>query len=233
MGVAAGWELKAIKKNDFLAPLTKGNFWKNLKRKHKKLKQDYAFPINEELKEKVKKMYSKDQWKAFGAIFRFSSKAQDRYAENKFAPHSEGQMEKLKEILKSHGYPGQKLIGNDFWMSTIISHHNSISENYNGQDSLYALIKPLLTQSLERGEISPDELALIEEWSYSTLNNGKTKYALLDAPDKENWESVNKARLEIGLRTIEVRNRLIDIQESTGMDFYLRQGWITGKIEPK
>ena len=82
-----------------------------------------------------------------GALFRIGSKSQDNYAENKFAPHSEQQISELRDILLEIGYPGEKLIGNDYWVSTILSHHNSISQAYNKKDRLYPELKPQFDRS--------------------------------------------------------------------------------------
>ena len=80
-------------------------------------------------------MLSKNQWKAFGVLLRFIEKGEQRYAHKKFAPHSERQME-------DYGYPGDRLVGNGFWMSVILSHHNSISKEYLIQDTPYPSVKP-------------------------------------------------------------------------------------------
>ena len=62
-------------------------------------------------------------------------------------------MAALLELLEDKGYPGEKRIGNDFWMSTIISHHNSISEEYNRKDTVYKAMQPALVQAIEKGEM--------------------------------------------------------------------------------
>lgn len=128
-------------------------------------------------------MFLKDQWKAIGALFSFNDKAQDRYAEKKFAPQSERQIAEFSNIFKDYGYPGEKLIGNDFWMSTILSHHNSISQYYNKKDTIYPRLRPQLKDALKKGQISPFEFALIDDWYYSTKSEKKKPtYGILNAP---------------------------------------------------
>ena len=232
-GVQAGWEIKKIKKNDYLKPLKVLPGWQKFEVDYPKLRQDYEASINEELRDRVKTMYSKDQKKAMGALLRFGSKSQDNYAENKFSPHSEEQMEELRQILAEYGYPGEKLIGNDYWASTILSHHNSISQNYAQKDTLYPSLKSDLSKALLKGEVSPFELALIDEWYRSTLAQGHyIGYGILNPPTESNLTQTNELRAKVFLRTVETRNALVDIQEKTQMNFYLPgEGWIDGKIE--
>ncbi len=232
-GVSSGWEMKEIKKNDFLKKLQDHPQWQAFENEYHKLYADYESSLNQELRLRLKKMFSKDQKKALGALFRIGSKGQDKYAERKFAPHSEQQMEELIQILSEVGYPGEKLIGNDFWTSTILSHHNSISEAYARQDTIYHFLKPELKKALIRGEVSPYELALIDEWYRSTLGQGSyLGYGILDPPSKSTLQNTNDLRAELFLRSVETRNGLVEIQDKTQMDFYLPgEGWIKGKIE--
>lgn len=229
--ILAGWHKKSIRKNQFLKPLFEDPKWKVLQKKYPDLRKRYESSFNSDLQKQVKKMFSKDQWKAFGALFTLSSEAQDRYAEKRFAPHSEKQLAELMRILDKYGYPGERLVGNNYWASTILSHHNSISQAYNQKDSLYRKIRPKLEAALRNGQISPFEMALIDEWSRSTLNT-KPAYGILDPPTREDLPGTNSLRAEIFFRSIEIRNKLVDIQEKTGLNFYL-QGypWIDGKVE--
>lgn len=234
-GIVSGWQMKSIKRNGYLIKLTKTRNWKSFKKEYRGLNEKYRSGLNQQLRDQVKKMFSKDQWKALGALFRFSSNAQARYAEEKFIPHSEKQIAEFLEILKMSGYPGEKLIGNNFWMSTILSHHNSISREYNQKDKLYPNLRPEFKETLKNGQISPFELALIDEW-YRLVKNNRQKiaYGIIESPTEANLYRVNELRETVYLRPVEIRNKLIDIQEKTGMDFYLNGSpWIYGKIEIK
>ncbi len=225
-GIASGWQIKSIKKNTYLKPLLKGEEWKSIKKEYHDLKKKYDSKLNKKIQEQVKKMYTKDQNKAFMALFRFSSKAQDKYAENKFAPHSENQMDDFSQIIQTYGYPGEKLIGNSYWMSTILSHHNSISTVYTAKDSLYPNLKPNLKEALKNGQISPYEFLGIDDW-YLTVKYNRTKpsYGMLDAPTASSLSKTNELRKNIYARPYEVRVALIDIQKKTGMNFYLLDRW--------
>ena len=231
--IKSGWSLKSIKKNKFLAEYRKTDNWKSLKKDYDSLRNLYEKRINLPLRERVKKMFSKDQGKALGALFTFSSKAQDRYAESKFAPHSIDQMHEFAEIMDSHGYPGERLIGNSIWMSTILSHHNSISQEFVERDTLYPSLRPHLFHSLKNGQISPFEMALIDDW-YLGVKSGRTStgYGILNPPERENLNESNELREQIYMRSIELRNRLVEIENETGIDFYLQgEPWVEGKIE--
>ena len=232
--ILAGWSSKSIRKNKFLSSYRKSSYWKNLEKEYKSLRLRYESALNQQLQKRVQNMFSKDQKKALGALFKLSSEAQDRYGEMKFAPHSRKQMRELIDILESFGYPGEQIIGNDIWMATILSHHNSISQDYVKKDTLYPSIKPMLLRSLENGQISPYELALIDEW-YLTVKSGwsaEKGYGILNPPSDQNLKEFNTLRKEIFLRSIDLRNRLVDIENKTGMDLYLQgEPWVDGKIE--
>jgi len=233
-GIASGWEMKSINKNDLLQELRNSPEWKSIKNEYPSSRKKYEAKLDLELQKEVKKMFGKDQRKAIKALFKFSSKGQDRYAEKKFAPHSEKQMSDLDKILEKYGYPGEKLIGNDIWMSTVLSHHNSISTQYNKNDTLYHNLKPKLREAVKQGEMSPYEYALIDNWFIAVSTDRVEKsYGYIDGLTVEDIPHSNQLRKNIGARSIETRNRLVDIQEKTGIDFYLEGGpWQSGKILP-
>ena len=133
-GILSGWEMKSIKKNTFLTELRKGEKWKLVEKEYPNLRKQYESNINQDLREQVKTMYSKDQKKALKALFRFGSKAQDTYAETKFAPHSEKQMVEFSAILKTYGYATI-----DDWYRAIIYDRNKPG---------YGILDPPLPSSL-------------------------------------------------------------------------------------
>lgn len=232
-GIKSGWTIKSIRKNRFLDELRKNEDWKSIKKQYRNLNEKYQSSLNQNLKKSVKKMFSKDQQKAFGALFRFRPKVRDRYAEEKFAPHSEKQITAFLLIFNEYGYPGEQLIGNDFWMSTIISHHNSISTNYNNKDTLYPSIRPKLKRALKSGQISAFEFAIIDEWYRAIIKDeNKPTYGIIEGLRQSDLEKTNELRKTVYLRPIEVHNKLVDIEEKTGMNFYLDgYPWEAGKIE--
>ena len=222
MGIASGWTMKSIKKNQFLRQFQHRPEWAAIENQYPLLRQSYEKRIQAAVRETVKKMLWKDQRKALGALFMFGSKGQDRYAEKKFAPHSEKQVAKLNEIIDRYGYPGEKLIGNGAWASVILSHHNSISEEYGLKDTLYSSIRPKLLRSIQLGQLSPFEFAMIDNWSIAIKSGHKDKaYGYLDHRLTEiERVRANQLRRAIGLCSVETMNRLIDIQQKTGMILY-------------
>lgn len=229
-GMAAGWELKDIKKNNFLDPLQEDPEWNAIEQSYQNLHSQYKTRIDRDLREEVHGMFKKDQKKAMGALFKIGNKAQEKYGLKKFAPHSETQMSELISIVNREGYPGEKIIGNDYWMSTIISHHNSISPEYAMKDTLYSFIKPKLIMAIKKGELSPYEYALMDDWQIA-VSSERTEpgYGFLKPPTEASLSRTNTLRQAIGLRTIAVRNKLVDVAEKTGINFYLPD-WINGKI---
>lgn len=230
-GMAAGWQLKALEKNKYLAQLRNEADWNIIEQEYPDLQKEYSASIDQSTRENVREMFKKDQGKALGALFRIGDKAQEKYAMKKFAPHSEIQMTNLIKILENQGYPGERLIGNDYWMSTIISHHNSISRSYAQMDTLYSFIKPMLYQAIKEGQISPYECAMIDDW-YIAVSTNRTEsgYGFLNPPEQTTLSETNLLRHRIGLRSIALRNNLVEVENNIGMNFYLPD-WVEGIIE--
>lgn len=217
-----GWGMRSIKKNKFLRPMRQDPLWKLTMARYDSLRTLYENRIDQQLRSQVRSLSLRDQRKALGAIFKFSSQAQDRYAEQKFAPHNERHVLQLLDIIQHWGYPGEKLIGYDPWAQGIFSRHNSISKAYCESDTLYAFAKPLLLEAIKKGEMSPADYAYIEEW-FNAVKSGweQAVYGYLVQLKMNDKDESNKLRRAIGLRPVQQRNRLIDLQEAMGMDFYL------------
>ena len=229
-GISAGWEIKDLKKNKFLETLKDDPEWKMMEKDYPELRESYLERIDPFMRDQVESMFKKDQWMAAGALLRIGEKAQTNYAVKKFAPHSETQILQLIPLIQDQGYPGEKLIGNDYWVSTILSHHNSISEEYARQDTLYKYIQPMLKDAIEKGEMSPYEYALIDDW-FIAVSSSRTKpgYGFLNQPRQSTLEVTEGLRTKIGLRSIALRNKLVEMENKTGMNFYLPD-WVKGKI---
>ena len=228
--IGSGWEPEEIKKNKLVEDLFK-TIPESLV---DSLQKNYDQMLDKALREKVHDMYKADQKMAIKNLLKIGQAAKARHAEAKFAPHSEDQLKKVTEILKNEGYPGEQLIGNDLWMSIILSHHNSISSDHTKNDTIYPKLRPFLMSSLDKGQISPFEIALIENWrTASQSNHQEVSYGYLGpALDPESLEIVNVMRQEIGLRSIELRNALVKIQDETEINFYLQgEPWQTGEIQ--
>jgi hypothetical protein len=220
-GIQHGWTMKSIKKNKFLSRLQHYHAWHSLENQYDSLRAQYEKRLNAEIREEVKKMFGKDQRKAFAALLRFSNQARERYADQTFAPHSERQMQQLHTILNAHGYPGEKLIGNNYWASVIISHHNSISKAYAVNDTIYPIIRPKLVKALEMGQLSAYEFAMIETW-YLSIKTGRKAYGYLVSELTEaERDEANQLREALGLSSIETINQLLNSYRQTGINPYL------------
>lgn len=232
LGIKAGWTLESINKNDNLKSLREQPEWTKVIATHDSLHKTYLSRLNPQIREQVHEMFKEDQKKALGAFIRIGQKSKRRYSEKKFAPHSEHQLERLEQIFNEYGYPGERLIGNNWWGSVILIHHNSISVNYNSNDTIYDHLRPKLLNALKQGEISPYEIAQIVDWRTAALSDHElTSYGFLGAiPDDTVLEIVNNNRTVIGLRSIDLRNELIDVENETGMELHLPKGWQNGKI---
>lgn len=232
-GIRSGWGKKSIRKNSYLSEFLKEESVKQLMAGYEGLHESYEKRLNVSLRNQVHEMFKKDQKLAIKALFKLSSSAQDRYAEKKFAPHSERQMNDLAIIMDKLGFPGEKIIGNNIWMSTILSHHNSISQAYVLQDSLYFELRPKLLAAINKGELSPQEFALMDEWRFATMTNPtEASYGFLEPPFSNHLSRTDSLRAAIGLRNVKLRNQLVAVEDRTGMNLYLfGSPWVKGKIE--
>jgi hypothetical protein len=100
LGIKTGWTLKSINKSDNLKSLKEHSEWVKIVSEYDSLHKIFLSRLNFQVKEQVHEMFKKDQKKALGALFRIGQKAQNKYTEKKFAPHSEKQLDLLDSILK-------------------------------------------------------------------------------------------------------------------------------------
>ena len=146
------------------------------------------------------RLFKMDQKIALKVFLRIGEKNRTKYAMKKFAPHSEKVLARLNEILIEDGYPGEKLIGNSWWTSVNLSHHNSIDTEYTMRDTLYLNLRPKLENALAKGELHPKEYAIIEDWRNAALYQHETSlYGFLGKiPDHSTLEKVNENRETTG-----------------------------------
>ncbi|MDF1698712.1 MAG: hypothetical protein P1U56_22860 [Saprospiraceae bacterium] len=229
--IANGWELTDLKKQKFLGKHLLESDWKVIEEQYENLYNQFLNRIDSKINSKVQSMIEKDQQIAYKAYVIEDEQEQEEFIAKNFPHHSEEQLIHLIDIIENNGYPGEFLIGNDFWMSTILSHHNSQGIDYVKKDTLYDIIRPKLFEALTNGYISPYEIALIEDWKKTVLSEWKqSPYGYLNPPKISTMNQINKTRKAIGLRPVELRNKLVDIEVKTGMSFYLPD-WVDGKIK--
>jgi hypothetical protein len=232
LGILDGWTLDEITGDKFFNPLQKEKEWETIRSQYDTLRSQYNKRIDHKLEAEIHEMFNSDQRLDLPYYFRIGQKAKERYAVEKFGPNSEKQIRRLNEILNNYGYPGEKLIGNEIWALTILIHHNSISTAYVEKDTLYPALKPKLFDAVRKGEMSPDDYALIEDWYVGVKSNWKDgAYGYVTTLSNKDSATSDILRQSIGLCPIEIRNRLVDVQEQTGMNFYLDGTmWAKGKI---
>ncbi len=232
IGISKGWSIKSINSSKSLQILQKQPEWFKLESDYDSLIQLYKNRINTDVRNQVRQMVKKDQKMAIGAFIRIREKSQNRYTLRKFAPHSEEQMNRFQDILEKHGYPGEKIAGHNLWASIIVCHHNSISPDYNSKDTLYTSMRPWILKALEKGEMSPYEFAQMEDWKTAVLHDHKrTSFGFIgEVESEENLIEINQNRNTVGMRSTQLRNQLLDIEKSTGLNLYLPKGWRDGRI---
>ena len=231
-GIKNGWTLKEIRKGKRFTPFLSSTEWNRLVEEYDNLRSVFIKRMDTQLRTEVRQMLKNDQKMAFRAFIRIGDKKQTAFAENRFAPHSEKQLAQLNQLLNSNGYPGERLIGNGWWTSVILSHHNSISKTYNTADTLYLAMRPRLLQAILDGNLHPYDFAIIEDWRKTTLTgHNTTNYGYLGKiEDSEKMKAANSNRAAIGLRSVELRNRLIVLENDLDANFHLPRDWQKGAI---
>ncbi|MCY7359886.1 MAG: hypothetical protein LH609_21035 [Rudanella sp.] len=222
-GIAHGWDSKAMKNMKFFETIKVQSEWKNINSQYITFRGAYFRGLRPDVRREVQQMFRKDQRKAFRALICFTSKAQDRYAERVFAPHSERQLKQLNEIIEAQGYPGERLIGNTYWASVILSHHTSISVEYVKKDTLYPRIRDKLLKAVELGQMSPYEFARIDDW-YLVVKSARQDKAygyINQVQTNTEKQQADQLRARIGLSSVETVKKLTGIQQKTGLIFYL------------
>ena len=222
---ARGWKWKRAKKELKMNPDFASGMGRELKSFARKAEPP-AFPYPE-MREQVKRLFVQDQWQALGALFTFSSEKQDRYAERKIAPKARERVEEISEIIKQVGYPGEMLVGNSIWTSTILSHYNSISEKFVKEDTLYPVLRNSLRKELGLGRISPFEFAMIDNW-YQSVGSGREieSYGILEGEvSEDSISTVDANRLAVGLPGIYNYNRLLELQSKSGIRLFFGEAW--------
>lgn len=232
--ISSGWTLQAMRKSPLLAPLraVKGD-WQHFQMSYPSLRRAYEQHLNQPLHAEVQQMARKDQQLAFANLVKIGKRAKERFLSEKFTPHSERQIRRLAQMLHEQGYPGEKLIGNGSWMARILSHHNSISVAHTQQDTLYQHLQPYLLSALRHGELSPAEYAVFDDWYVVIKSDRQAEgYGYLNPLTEQELPLANKRRERIGLRSVELRNHLITIQEQTGMNLLLDGTfWVKDRIQ--
>ena len=86
----------------------------------------------------------------------------------------------------------------------------------------------MLLGGLKSGHLSPSEFAVMDDWRIVSLKEpDRIGYGFLNEAKESTLATTDSIRTAIGLPSVHLRNKLVSIQEKTGMDFYLTD-WIKG-----
>lgn len=214
-GMKKGWTSKEIINMKILKNFKNDNRWKNLKANTDQFRKEFESSVNLQLRAEIKEMFNEDQKRAIRVALTPIKKWRDRYTNRKFVPNNRTQVRRINQIIDHHGYPGEKLIGDKSWATVIISH--------NEHDTIYNQLRPKLYSAFERGELSAIELAIIETWRIVVDTDRKEKGFIIWGDEITRPESIkgDSLRQSIGLRSIELNNKLIHMEKELDMNFYL------------
>ena len=214
-GLKAAWTLKQINKSKHFKNFKSDDRWKKLKDNEEEYKSAFLQSINTSLRTEVREMFAKDQKRALRVALTPVKKWRERYTNRKFVPNNRAQVRRINEIIDQTGYPGEKLIGDKSWATVIISH--------NEHDTIYEALRPKLYKALERGELSPSDLGIIETWRIVVNTDRKEKGFAIWSEEISKPEATkpDSLRQSIGLRSIALNNKLIQTEKELDMKFYL------------
>ncbi len=203
--IKQGVEFAYLERQEMMSDYKKTTLYSEFLLNKDSLRNIYESKINWGIRNEIIEMFTKDQmirkryYKAI--LFKRRKIGRDWEALNKM------QVERLIEITKKHGFPGEKLIGidakkmhhkiNDFDLSAgmpiiiFIHHYSQPNESYN------SILKP----EIKKGNLWNEHYAIISDFQYTY---GKQKYGLIPCyslrfKPKESKEQIDRNRLEIGL----------------------------------
>lgn len=214
-GMKSGWTLKEIMKIKPLKKFKNDNRWKKLKANQYQFRKGFENSINLQLRTEIKKMFNEDQKRAIRAALTPTKKWREQYTNRKFVPNNREQVRRINQIIDQLGYPGEKTIGDNSWVTVIISH--------NEHDTIYNELRPKLYAAFERGELSAIDLAIIETWRIVVDTDRKDKGFIIwnETINKSDAMKADSLRQSIGLRSIELNNNLIHAEKELKMKFFL------------
>ena len=214
-GMKKGWTLKEIIRNRSFKKFKYDKRWAYLESNQDRFKENFYQGINTQLRTEIRKMFVKDQKRALRVALTPIKKWRERYTKCKFVPNNRVQVRRINKIIDQFGYPGEKIIGDKSWATVIISH--------NEHDTIYYELESKLYSAFERGEISPIDLAIIETWRTGVNTGWKDKSFIIfkEQIGVQEATHADSLRQSIGLRNIELNNKLIQIQNELKMNFYL------------
>lgn len=235
LGIENGWTLKGVRKNPYLTPLRESEQWQLVEQDFEEMRSSYLNKLNLEVQKEMKQLFQEDRRGAFRAFLRITSDGQDRHTERKFAPGATRRVQRIMEITQGHGYPGERTTGRPIYSWGILSHYNSISTEFNSQDTLFPAFRPYLIEAIRTGHMYPYFFANVEDWYLAVKSDRKgPTYGYLNEVKSTELQKTNDLRSAIGMRPVELRNELVKVQQDTGIILYLSgDPWVDGEIPIK
>ncbi len=214
-GMKRGWTLKEIMKTATLKKFKDDDRWKRLKANQDQFTEEFENSINLELRTEIRAMLAEDQKRAIRVALTPVKKWRERYTNRKFVPNNRLQVRRINQIIDQVGYPGEKVIGDKSWATVIISH--------NEHDSIYTELRPKLYKALRHGELSAIDLAIIETWRIVVDTDRREKGFVIwsETITKSDAIKADSLRESIGLRSLELNNKLFRAEKELDMKFYL------------
>ncbi|PSR56715.1 hypothetical protein AHMF7605_26085 [Adhaeribacter arboris] len=210
-----GWTAKQILKRENLQPFKSDDRFQKLLAGEDQFHKTFENKINLTLRKEIKQMLAADQKRALRVALTPGKKWRQQYTMKKFVPQNRVQVRRINQIMDQVGYPGEKIIGDHSWATVLISH--------NEHDYIYQQLRPKLYAALKRGEISAIELAIVESWRRVVDTNGQEKAFVIweQEVSQEEAAHADSLRSSIGLRSIALNNKLLDLEKELKMKFYL------------
>lgn len=215
-GMTRGWEWKTIRKNTIFKSYGADPRWASLSKRRSQLEEAFQNSINLPVREEVKRMLVRDQLRAIKVALTPVKRWREWHTNNRFVPHNRAMVRRINEIIDESGYPGEMLIGDRSWATVIISH--------NEHDSIYyQSLRPKLLKALDHGQLAPIDFAQLETWRRGVDSQWKEQAFVIfeQTVTSEQAATADQLRAAINLRSIELNNKLIALEQELHMDFHL------------
>lgn len=197
-------------------------FYKKIKNQEDSLRHIYSSRINWELRTEINQMFFEDQ--KMRELYYSSNIFKRKKIEKEWEELNAKQAERLVQITKEIGFPGERLIGldrNDM-------HPKIMTNNYSAGMPIVILIhhfsqpnksySKLLIEEVEKGNLYNEHFATICDFEaeFGKKNHESIGYyGLRHQPRKTDIKTMNRRRKKIGILDIEKINQLNQVKNLT------------------
>tara|TARA_B100000809_G_scaffold17440_1_gene15485 strand:- start:4667 stop:5599 length:933 start_codon:yes stop_codon:yes gene_type:complete len=212
-GIKQGLNFNYVLKMKNVSQFQNTTFIKKIEKEKDRLENIYTNSINWELRNEVIEMFEQDQIireKYYEAIlFKRKKIGREWEALNKI------QVERIIEITKKHGFPGEKIIGIDTKKMHFKIRDNDLSAGMPIVIFIHHFSQPnksydsILKNEIQSGKLSNEHYAIICDFQYTYCKKIGTSpcYSIRFRP-KESKEQIDINRLEIGLLSLSNTDKL-------------------------